>query len=79
MRVACHCFGASPATVSWYDVARNGLLIAAAGAGLAAGVPGQRLPATDAALVALSALAAPLVITNLANVVSTTVRVAGND
>jgi len=77
MRVACHCFGASPALVSWYDVARNVLLLGCAGLGLAGAVLDERLTATDTALVALAGLCAALLITNLANVVSTAVRVPG--
>ena len=77
MRVACHCFGASPAHVSWYDVARNALLLGCVGVGLAGGAGGLRLSTTDTALVALAGLCAALLITNLANVVSTAVRVPG--
>ncbi len=77
MRVACHCFGASPAHVSWYDVARNLLLLACAGIGLSAGIPDARLSATDTVLVALVGVCAALLVTNLANVVLTAVQVPG--
>ena len=77
MAVTCHCFGASPAPVSWWDVVRNVLLVAGAVSGLAAGSPESRLPVGDAILVAMVALAVALIVTNLANVVNTAVRVAG--
>jgi hypothetical protein len=77
MTVTCHCFGASPAPVSWWDVVRNVLLVAGAAWGMAAGNPESRLPAGDGILVAMLALAAALIVTNLTNVVNTAVRVAG--
>ncbi len=77
MRVACHCFGASPARVSWYDVARNLLLLACTAVGLAGSASADRLTGADTALVVIGALAAALLITNLANVVATAVRVPG--
>lgn len=77
MTVTCHCFGASPAPVSWWDVARNVLLAAGAGWGLAAGHPEARLAVGDGILVAMTALAAALILTNLSNVVNTAVHVAG--
>ena len=77
MNVTCHCFGASPAAVSWLDVVRNVLLVAGAVLGLAAGNPESRVPVGDGILVARLALAAALIVTNLANVVNTAVHVAG--
>lgn len=79
MHVNCHCFGATTVPVSWYDVVRNAVLVAGAALGLAAGVPADRPAATDAILIALIALAAALVITNLSNVVNTAIRVGGTD
>lgn len=77
MAVTCHCFGASPMLVSWWDVVRNVLLVGGAGWGLAAGDPAPRLPAGDGVLVAMTALGAALIVTNLSNVVNTAVHVAG--
>jgi hypothetical protein len=76
MDVACHCFGASPLAVSWWDVARNALLLGGAALGLAAGDP-TRLPIGDGILVGMAALAAALIVTNLNTVVSTAVHAAG--
>jgi len=71
LHVPCHCFGASPVPVSWYDVGRNVLLLAVAGVALAAGTPARPLTGLDAVLVALIGAAAALVVTNLATVVHT--------
>lgn len=79
LHVPCHCFGASPLPVSWYDVARNALLLVVAGLALAAGTPAQPLTGRDALLVALAGAAAALVVTNLATVVHTSVTAAGTD
>jgi hypothetical protein len=77
MTVTCHCFGAGPAPVSWWDVVRNVLLVGGAALGMAAGNPESRLPVGDAILVVMLALIAALIVTNLTNVVNTAVRVAG--
>jgi hypothetical protein len=77
MTVTCHCFGASPAPVSWWDVVRNVVLVGGAGWGMAAGSPESRLPVGDGILVAMVALAAALILTNLSNVMNTAVHVAG--
>ncbi|MER7007504.1 MauE/DoxX family redox-associated membrane protein [Dactylosporangium sp. NPDC000555] len=79
LHVPCHCFGASPVPVSWYDIARNGLLLGIAGLALAAGTPAEPLTGVDAVLVALAGAATTLVVTNLANVVHTAVTAAGTD
>lgn len=77
MTVACHCFGASPAAVSWWDVARNGLFLGGAAVGVAGGEAQSGLPFGDAVLVAMVGLAAALIVSNVSNVVTTVVRVAG--
>jgi hypothetical protein len=79
MQVTCHCFGASPVPVSWYDVARNVLLLAVAVTGVVAGVPADRPALADSVLVALFGVAAALIITNLATVVATAVRAGGTE
>ncbi|WP_433219910.1 MauE/DoxX family redox-associated membrane protein [Dactylosporangium sp. CS-047395] len=79
LHVPCHCFGASPVPVSWYDIARNALLLGIAGLALAAGTPADPLAGVDAVLVALAGAATTLVVTNLANVVHTVVTAAGTD
>jgi hypothetical protein len=77
MTVTCHCFGASPAPVSWWDVVRNVVLVGGAGWGMAVRGPESRLPVGDGILVAMVALAAALILTNLSNVMNTAVHVAG--
>ncbi|WP_433061432.1 MauE/DoxX family redox-associated membrane protein [Dactylosporangium sp. CS-033363] len=79
LHVPCHCFGASPVPVSWFDIARNVLLLGIAGLALAAGTPADPLAGVDAVLVALAGAATTLVVTNLANVVHTVVTAAGTD
>lgn len=76
MKVACHCFGVTPLPVSWIDVARNVLLLAVAAAGM---VAHGRPPASDALLIALLAAIVAVVVTNLANVVSTALVVPGGE
>jgi hypothetical protein len=60
--VGCHCFGRRPQPLSWWDVARNAVLLGAVGAGLAAG-PGP-LPA-DPVPVAAAGLALVLLAVHL--------------
>jgi hypothetical protein len=79
LHVPCHCFGANPVPVSWYDVARNVVLLGVAAISLVAGAPAQPLTGLDAALVVLVAAGAALVVTNLATVVHTAVKTAGTD
>jgi heme A synthase len=71
MRVSCHCFGANAAKVSWYDVARNGLLIVGAVAGAMSVTGSGRPSVTDAVLIGMIALAAALILINLADVMDT--------
>jgi hypothetical protein len=75
-RVACNCFGGRNATVSWYDVVRNALLLALAFAGLTQ-VP-EVLSAPDRALVALAAAPVALIIINFADVAEVALS-SGND
>lgn len=59
--VGCHCFGRRPQPLSWWDVGRNAVLLAAVTAGLASGgtgTPADLAPA--AAAVALVLLAVHL-------------------
>src|SRR4051812_32002851 len=74
IEVPCHCFGASPVPVSWYDVARNVVLLAVAGTGVVAGVPADRPALADSVLIGAFGVAAALIIANLATVVATAVR-----
>lgn len=67
--IGCNCFGRRATPVSWYDVARNALLLAAALAGLAAG-PGTPDLRT-AALVVPAGLALVLLAVHLGEVVET--------
>lgn len=67
--VGCNCFGSSPQPVSWYDVARNVVLILAIGGALLAGGPASAVPApATAASVVLACAAVVVLLVNLRNV-----------
>ena len=74
-RVRCHSFGSAAAEVSWFDVVRNGLLVAAAAVGAAAVVAGVR-PAAGADLALLVPMAGVLLalLLSLSDVVTTLSR-----
>jgi len=69
--VSCNCFGASERPVSWYDVARNGALLACCGAGewsyAATGHP--QPPAAGIVLLGLMAGCFFLIVTNAGDIV----------
>lgn len=72
LEVACNCFGADPTPVSWYDVARNAVLVVAAALGLAASAaPYVPLRPADGVLVVTVSLALGLIVLNLRNIVKT--------
>ncbi len=72
MAVSCNCFGASPRSVSWYDVVRNLILAGTSIAGLV--VAPVTLSTMDALALVVVAAGAALVVANLANVVETVVK-----
>jgi hypothetical protein len=72
--IGCACFGSTRQPVSWYDVARNALLVAAIGAGLLLGEPAGPPPLVTAAVLVPACAAAVLLLVNLREVVETLVR-----
>lgn len=72
LRVSCNCFGRAEHQVSWYDLARNSLLI---GCGLAGGwslaAAQRQLTVSDTALLAIMALCFVVLITHLSDIVET--------
>lgn len=70
-RVSCNCFGAAERRISWFDVIRNGLLIAgcAAGAGLSVTASAWAAGATEVLMVGLLAASWVAVIINVEDVV----------
>jgi hypothetical protein len=67
--VGCNCFGSSPQPLSWYDVARNVVLMIAIGSWLLGGGTASDIPApATAASVVLACAAAVLLLVNLRNV-----------
>jgi hypothetical protein len=67
--VGCNCFGSSPQPVSWYDVARNIVLILAIGGWLLGDAAASTVPAPAAAAsIVLACAAVVLLLVNLRNV-----------
>lgn len=67
--VGCDCFGTSSSKVSWADLVRNAVLLAAAVAGTVALSAGRPMPTVaDSILVALAAVFTVLVLVNLGDV-----------
>ena len=60
--------------MSWYDVARNALLVGAIGAGLLLGEPAGPPPLAAAAVLVAACAATVLLLVNLREVVATLVR-----
>jgi hypothetical protein len=69
--VSCNCFGISERSISWYDVARNGALLACCGAGeWSYAVTGRpHPPATGIVLTGLMAGCFCLIVTNAEDIV----------